>query len=159
VLIEDSQAVFSNGESSYGSSNAAAYFTGIVCLMKSAEPDLSTAHLQKMISNRGRDSAPTSNWPPQTARRILAVGKNGRFTVSAYPPETIAPVSASRRRGGALGPVVTAIELYAPRLKIPQGGDEKFTFPVDRTPADLMALFPHFPQEKARVADDFEYFL
>jgi hypothetical protein len=45
VLMEDSQASFTNGDITFGASNAAAYFTGVVALLKAAEPGLSTRHL------------------------------------------------------------------------------------------------------------------
>jgi hypothetical protein len=40
VILENSIANFSNGQSSSGTSNAAAYFTGIVAILKSHAPDL-----------------------------------------------------------------------------------------------------------------------
>jgi hypothetical protein len=45
VLMEDSQASFTNGDITFGASNAAAYFTGVVALLKVAEPGLSTRHV------------------------------------------------------------------------------------------------------------------
>src|SRR4029077_1107294 len=45
ILLEDSRAAFTNGEMTYGASNAAAYFAGVVTLLKGAEPDLRTRHL------------------------------------------------------------------------------------------------------------------
>lgn len=40
ILLEHSSASFSNGESSTGTSNAAAYFAGVVAVLKSYRPDL-----------------------------------------------------------------------------------------------------------------------
>jgi hypothetical protein len=45
LLLDESRAVFSNGEVSVGASNAAAYFAGAVALMKAVEPKLETRHL------------------------------------------------------------------------------------------------------------------
>jgi hypothetical protein len=45
ILLEDSRASFTNGDMTYGASNAAAYFAGVVTLLKAAEPDLRTRHL------------------------------------------------------------------------------------------------------------------
>jgi hypothetical protein len=45
ILLENSRAAFTNGDMTYGASNAAAYFAGVVALMKAAEPDLRTRHL------------------------------------------------------------------------------------------------------------------
>jgi subtilisin family serine protease len=53
VLLEDSRAYFTDGEVSAGSSNAAAYFAGIVAVLKAAEPGLKPRHLTR-IANEGR---------------------------------------------------------------------------------------------------------
>jgi hypothetical protein len=45
ILLEDSRAAFTNGDLTSGASNAAAYFAGVVALMKAAEPGLRTRHL------------------------------------------------------------------------------------------------------------------
>lgn len=45
VLLEDSRAAFTNGDLTFGASNAAAYFAGVVVLLKAAEPGLCTRHL------------------------------------------------------------------------------------------------------------------
>lgn len=45
VLLEDSRAFFSDGHVSSGSSNAAAYLTGVVAVLKAAAPALRTRHL------------------------------------------------------------------------------------------------------------------
>jgi Subtilase family len=45
IFMESSQAAFTNGDMTYGASNAAAYFAGVVALMKAAEPGLRTRHL------------------------------------------------------------------------------------------------------------------
>jgi hypothetical protein len=48
LLIADSRAFFTDGEVTVGSSNAAAYFTGVVAVLKAAEPDLRTRHLLRL---------------------------------------------------------------------------------------------------------------
>jgi hypothetical protein len=45
IILENSTAPFSNGEETAGSSNAAAYFAGIVAVLKAAQPNLATRHL------------------------------------------------------------------------------------------------------------------
>jgi hypothetical protein len=45
IILEDSTAAFTNGDLTAGASNAAAYFAGVVTLMKAAEPGLCTRHL------------------------------------------------------------------------------------------------------------------
>lgn len=48
VLLMDSRAYFTDGEVSAGSSNAAAYFAGIVAVLKAAEPGLRRSHLMRL---------------------------------------------------------------------------------------------------------------
>jgi hypothetical protein len=45
VVLPESRAFFSNGEITSGASNAAAYFAGIVAVLRAAEPGLRTRHL------------------------------------------------------------------------------------------------------------------
>jgi hypothetical protein len=45
VVLPESRAFFSNGEITSGASNAAAYFAGIVTVLRAAEPGLRTRHL------------------------------------------------------------------------------------------------------------------
>ena len=52
VIIEDSRAYFTDGQASAGSSNAAAYFAGIVAVLKAAEPGLLASDVRR-ISHRG----------------------------------------------------------------------------------------------------------
>src|SRR5262249_15078407 len=45
IILEDSTAAFTNGDLTEGASNAAAYFAGVVTLLKAAQPGLQTRHL------------------------------------------------------------------------------------------------------------------
>lgn len=66
LFLEDSRARFSNGEESAGSSNAAAFFTGIVAMLKAAEPGLRTAHLLALSRHPAALNEPrTRTLPPQ----------------------------------------------------------------------------------------------
>jgi hypothetical protein len=56
VVISDSRAFFTDGEMTAGSSNAAAYFAGVVAVLKAAEPGLRTRHLLRFA--RGDAAAP-----------------------------------------------------------------------------------------------------
>lgn len=154
-IIEESQAVFSNGESSYGSSNAAAYFAGVVCLLKATEPRLTTSPLLKMATGK-------SQFPPATTPlvRKTTVGRTGRV-VSSYPQRSNAPepISLAKARATAAGDVIRTLERYEPSVLVWQAADGRLTAGLNRSPADLFALFPRFPQDRARVADDFEFFL
>ena len=58
VVIADSVARFSNGDESIGSSNAAAYFAGVVAVLRATEPSLTTGNLRDWV--RGLDRRKTS---------------------------------------------------------------------------------------------------
>jgi hypothetical protein len=45
VVVEDSRAYFTDGQVTYGSSNAAAYLAGVAVVLKAAEPSLRPVHL------------------------------------------------------------------------------------------------------------------
>ena len=64
LILRDSRAYFTDGQVSTGSSNAAAYFAGIVATMKAAEPGLRTRHLQA-LARAGKIPMPS---PPSTTR-------------------------------------------------------------------------------------------
>jgi hypothetical protein len=165
-LIEESQAVFSNGESSFGSSNAAAYFAGVVCLLKANAPGLTTSHLLKMATSRAR----TATAPPRTTTTVGTASKASRRVspaarAAAQANDTSSsrtagtPIALSRARQTAVGSVIAAIERYDPTMLVWQGTDGGLVAGVNRSPADLATLFPRFPQDRARIADEFEFFL
>ncbi|CAN5694473.1 hypothetical protein BH23PLA1_BH23PLA1_12770 [soil metagenome] len=75
VLLEDSEAFFTDGTLTAGSSNAAAYFAGIVAVLKAAEPNLSTRHLLALARNGGQPSrlsttTPTASTPAPTTTNL-----------------------------------------------------------------------------------------
>ncbi|MBO0699373.1 MAG: S8 family serine peptidase, partial [Zavarzinella sp.] len=59
VVLRNSEALFSDGEVSAGASNAAAYFAGIVALLKAAEPRLQARHLLD-LAQRSRTGSSTT---------------------------------------------------------------------------------------------------
>jgi hypothetical protein len=59
ILLEESHAAFTNGDLTFGASNAAAYFAGVVVLLKAAEPELSTRHLLWLAHNDKTTQATT----------------------------------------------------------------------------------------------------
>jgi hypothetical protein len=66
IVLEDSRASFTNGDLTGGASNAAAYFAGVVVLLKAAEPGLSNRHLLWFAHNDGatRVAAETGSTEP-----------------------------------------------------------------------------------------------
>ncbi|HZU37904.1 MAG TPA: S8 family serine peptidase [Gemmataceae bacterium] len=60
VVIEDSRAFFSDGSVTSGSSNAAAYFAGVVTVLKAAEPGLRTRHLLSLAYGSSATTATTT---------------------------------------------------------------------------------------------------
>ena len=65
VVLRPSEALFTDGEVSAGASNAAAYFAGVVAVLKAAEPRLEARHLLDLA----RRPPPAST---TTARRVPA---------------------------------------------------------------------------------------
>ncbi|HVJ83973.1 MAG TPA: hypothetical protein VNC50_23105, partial [Planctomycetia bacterium] len=136
VLLDESQAVFSNGESSGGSSNAAAYFAGIVATLKAAEPVLDRAGLLALASR----------W--STVRKSAEAPKGREITLK----------EARRLQPGVVDSVQKAIGIAA--LRAWQAKDKHLVLGVDRSPADLRSLFPQFPQDRLRhLAGDYDFFL
>ncbi len=88
VLLEDSRAFFSDGQVTAGSSNAAAYFAGVVAVLKAAQPGLGTRHLMRL------------------ARRDPAVPLPSLALTPPAPPERLAlpatKVKVTGPRGGTL---------------------------------------------------------
>ncbi len=68
VVIEDAQALFSNGDTLAGTSVAAAYFAGVVAVLKAAEPDLQTRHLLRLARQQSKQTQVS------TSRRPLELG-------------------------------------------------------------------------------------
>ncbi len=63
VILPDSRAFFSDGDVTAGSSNAAAYFAGIVSVMKAAEPGLRSRHLFRLAREDTAGRTTTSGAP------------------------------------------------------------------------------------------------
>ncbi len=61
VVLGTAVARFSNGEEVVGSSNAAAYFAGVVVLMRAKEPTLAASHIREWV--RRLDAAPKPKQP------------------------------------------------------------------------------------------------
>ena len=59
VVLEDSRAYFTDGQVTFGSSNAAAYLAGVAVLLKAAEPSLLPGHLLQIA----RECAPLREQP------------------------------------------------------------------------------------------------
>ncbi len=68
VVVEDSRAYFTDGQVTYGSSNAAAYLAGVAVVLKAAEPGLYPNHILKLA----RECAPLKEDPnaPRTNARL-----------------------------------------------------------------------------------------
>lgn len=60
VVLADSVARFSNGDESVGSSNAAAYFAGVVAVLRATEPSLTTGHLRDWVRQLDRKKVPVA---------------------------------------------------------------------------------------------------
>jgi hypothetical protein len=91
LIIPDARAFFTDGAVTAGSSNAAAYFAGVVAVMKAAEPDLRTRHLLRLA--RGEDPAPRpvtagSTFPAPRGSGPMVPEQPPRIGSSSYGPGT-----------------------------------------------------------------------
>jgi hypothetical protein len=87
VVVEDSRAYFSDGQVTYGSSNAAAYLAGVAMVLKAAEPSLLPSHLLKLAREcppmkddpaaLGSSARPTN--PPRPALRVWRAPTRARL--------------------------------------------------------------------------------
>jgi Subtilase family len=81
VVLADSRAYFSDGQFSAGSSNAAAFFTGVVAVLKAAEPWLRREHLVRIaregvvLAEPNPPTRATSASPPPRPRPPTRVWK------------------------------------------------------------------------------------
>jgi hypothetical protein len=134
VVLPDSRAFFTDGEVTAGSSNAAAYFAGVVAVLKAAEPGLQTRHLLRLARQEAsprtatRDfipaPAPTTT-PGQSLVRVALVGPNGRTVVVQVPRRT-APAQPASTGAGA-----RTAEMLPPPA--PKGTPSESRSPENRT--------------------------
>jgi hypothetical protein len=112
LILPDSRAFFTDGEFTSGTSNAAAYFTGIVAVLKAAEPGLGTRHLLRLARQQAAAPAVTSNTPPparsqgpRTIGRLVLVGPNRRMVIIEYPSRAFSasPAPSMRPSGSSAG--------------------------------------------------------
>jgi hypothetical protein len=75
VLLEDSRAYFTDGDVSAGSSNAAAFFAGIVAVLKAAEPDLKPRHIVR-IAREGRQLSDVLAQPTAAPSTLARTARN-----------------------------------------------------------------------------------
>jgi hypothetical protein len=83
VVIADATAQFSNGEETTGSSNAAAFFAGVVALMKAVQPGLQTRHVLALARRSKRPASPPS---APRADAVRAPAPQGSVYRSPYQP-------------------------------------------------------------------------
>jgi hypothetical protein len=105
VILEDSRAFFSDGEVSVGSSNAAAYFAGIVAVLKAAEPGLRTRHLLRLARQRAAVTTASRDRfrNPRYFRRTPGIG---RYPLAARPFRGPFPSLRPYVLKGPYGPII-----------------------------------------------------
>jgi hypothetical protein len=87
AILENSTAPFSNGEETAGSSNAAAYFAGVVAVLKAAQPNLATRHLLA-LARRGDVPDADQVVSGGTSTRSIS-GSSPLPTLPSSPPPAI----------------------------------------------------------------------
>lgn len=88
VIVSESVVRFTNGEETAGASNAAAYFAGVVAVMRAAEPQLTAAHIREWVRVLDRAAAPPAP---------VGVGVVGQ-AAPLPPPAPVVPLSPNQLR-------------------------------------------------------------
>ncbi len=97
VVLPDSRAFLSDGDVTSGSSNAAAYFAGIVTVLKAAEPNLRTRHLLRLARDPSAAPAVTPSRASSGGVSVQVTGPRGRTIGIQVPPRTEAlPVPSAK---------------------------------------------------------------
>jgi hypothetical protein len=139
VILPDSRAFFTDGEVTAGSSNAAAYFAGVVTVLKAAEPGLRTRHLLRLarqdaaLRTTAHDLPPAqapATTPSQAMGRVALVRPDGRTLVIPVPRGTAPAGSASAGAGSG-----TAEVLPSPVPKAPSSEAPSLESRIWRTPS------------------------
>jgi hypothetical protein len=139
VVLEDSRAAFTNGEVTFGASNAAAYFAGVVTVLKAAQPNLRTRHLLALARRGGAPEG--SEALPTPAGREITLAQARAIHHRAI---------IDRVRAGVGGGTVRAWLMR----------DGRLVLGIDRSPAELRSLFSRFDYGRMRTrADELEYYL
>jgi len=100
VVIEDSRAYFTDGEMSAGASNAAAYFAGIVAVLKAEEPGLTPQHLFRLARRSTAYASNTEESPRSTGRRRIPI--QTAPGVLRYSGDPVRPAVAINPANGGL---------------------------------------------------------
>jgi hypothetical protein len=147
ILLEDSRAAFTNGDITHGASNAAAYFAGVVTLMKAAEPDLRTRHLlwfahqdkATQVAAGNEDRAPKNDQKtsaPRLARRLsnLAAALQNSNTPVQFRSPNFELQLGPRPQSSPSGSPRSVQSFYAPlRIRV---GDRELNLPPRSSSAD-----------------------
>jgi hypothetical protein len=94
VIVEDSRAYFTDGQVTYGSSNAAAYLAGVAVVLKAVEPALLPAHLLQLA----RECVP-SKVVPTTTKSAVRPTNVARPSLKVWKAPTRARLSQVVRSG------------------------------------------------------------
>ncbi|MCI0703419.1 MAG: S8 family serine peptidase [Planctomycetia bacterium] len=87
VIVSESVVRFTNGEETAGASNAAAYFAGIVAVMRATEPQLTAGHIREWVRTLDRVAA---------APVPAGVGIVGQ--AAPVPPAPVMPLTPNQLR-------------------------------------------------------------
>ncbi len=94
VVVEDSRAYFTDGQVTYGSSNAAAYLAGVAAVLKAAEPACSPP-----ISSNSPGNAPPIKEDPAAPKSSVRPASPPRPVLRAWKAPTRARLAQVVRGG------------------------------------------------------------
>jgi hypothetical protein len=157
LLLEDSQASFSNGDITFGASNAAAYFTGVVALLKAAEPGLSTRHLL-WFAHHDKTMRTASEMSPKPASAgTSADTSNSRRGTLSRRLANLAAANSGQNASGPLQIRAPYFEMYLDRLgqqSSQSGGPNRQSFyaPLQIRAAGVQLNLPPRASSAGRVS-------
>jgi len=111
IVLQSSEVSFSNGESSIGTSNAAAYVAGAALLMKAYKPDLTKEDMLSLESSKTTSSDQVDTSTPALEDTSTSASYEGK-SVASYDPRTDSnsnppAASSSMPEQGGLVQIVT----------------------------------------------------
>jgi hypothetical protein len=143
IVLEESTAAFTNGDVTSGASNAAAYFAGIVTLLKAAEPGLRTRHLLWFAHHD-----PATRVEP--ARSSAIAGRTPLLGRTATPLRDRLRLAQSRT--GFSAPSSPAPPGSSTSLRIPTGSREILPSPRPRSPSASSPALPSWANARTPEA-------
>lgn len=143
IVLSSSEAVFTNGEGTSGSSNAAAYFAGLAVVLKAYEPNLRADHLLRYAGGLRA----SNKVPPQPSKG---------------PPPGLRDVSMEALISTGYAPIFDRVQraVGSEPVRLWLNAEGRVVLGVPSRPVDLRVLFPNHPfPTHAQLSNEYECYL